>query len=285
MSVTTLDSNTALIVIDLQNGIVAYPTAHPVADVVKRASSLAETFRSHGLPVVLVNVAGGAPGSERLADGGEVIHREWRQGRFAQLVRYGQLIALQQRRYVFINSLGLIADRQEWCSHLMGDGGRNRHRIKQSVPDDGNGDDAQADSNEQDARRIEFESVIAQVINRGEEVSQYSRNAEAQPDTLVGWRVALLQIGDIQAAIDHDDRLQHMQRMQQPGLGIISPKIFIITGDEEIAADQENRQDRGQAVRQINQMPLLLAIRDFRQKMIQAGRQEQDQQIAELDQK
>jgi nicotinamidase-related amidase len=62
MTITTLDPKTALVVIDLQKGIVALPTAHPVNDVVKRASELLDAFRSRGLPVVLVNVAGGAPG-------------------------------------------------------------------------------------------------------------------------------------------------------------------------------------------------------------------------------
>jgi nicotinamidase-related amidase len=62
MALTTLDPRTALIVIDLQKGIVAFPTAHPVADVIKNARALADAFRSRGLPVVLVNVAGGAPG-------------------------------------------------------------------------------------------------------------------------------------------------------------------------------------------------------------------------------
>ena len=62
MALTTLDPKTALIVIDLQKGIVAFPTAHPTADVVKQASALADAFRRHGLPVVLVNVDGGAPG-------------------------------------------------------------------------------------------------------------------------------------------------------------------------------------------------------------------------------
>ena len=62
MALTTLDPKTALIVIDLQKGIVAFPTAHPAADVVKQASALADAFRRHGLPVVLVNVDGGAPG-------------------------------------------------------------------------------------------------------------------------------------------------------------------------------------------------------------------------------
>jgi nicotinamidase-related amidase len=62
MAVTTLDSKTALIVIDLQRGIVAFPTAHPVDEVVRHAGALANEFRRHGLPVVLVTVAGGAPG-------------------------------------------------------------------------------------------------------------------------------------------------------------------------------------------------------------------------------
>jgi len=62
LAVTTLDPKTALIVIDLQKGIVALPTVHPTSEVVKHASQLAAAFRRHGLPVVLVNVDGGAPG-------------------------------------------------------------------------------------------------------------------------------------------------------------------------------------------------------------------------------
>jgi nicotinamidase-related amidase len=62
LAVTTLDPKTALIVIDLQKGIVALPTVHPTSEVVQHASQLADAFRRHGLPVVLVNVDGGAPG-------------------------------------------------------------------------------------------------------------------------------------------------------------------------------------------------------------------------------
>jgi nicotinamidase-related amidase len=62
MSLTTLDPKTALIVIDLQKGIVGYPTVHPIGDVVKQARMLADAFRHHRLPVVLVNVDGIAPG-------------------------------------------------------------------------------------------------------------------------------------------------------------------------------------------------------------------------------
>jgi nicotinamidase-related amidase len=62
MPLTSLDPMTALIVIDLQKGIVGLPTAHPTGEVVSLARSLAEAFRSHRLPVVLVNVNAGAPG-------------------------------------------------------------------------------------------------------------------------------------------------------------------------------------------------------------------------------
>lgn len=62
MAVTTLDPKTALIVVDLQKGIAGREAAHPVADVVKNAVALLDAFRRHKLPVVLVNVAGGAPG-------------------------------------------------------------------------------------------------------------------------------------------------------------------------------------------------------------------------------
>jgi len=62
MALTMLDKNTALIVVDLQKGIVSLPTAHPMDGVVKNASDLADVFRQRGLPVILVNVDGGAPG-------------------------------------------------------------------------------------------------------------------------------------------------------------------------------------------------------------------------------
>ena len=62
MAITTLDDRTALVVIDLQKGLLAYPTLHPLPDVIARAARLATAFRRHRLPVVLVNAAGRAPG-------------------------------------------------------------------------------------------------------------------------------------------------------------------------------------------------------------------------------
>jgi nicotinamidase-related amidase len=62
MTVTTLDPKTALIVIDLQKGVIAHPCVHPITGIVQNAAALASAFRHLGLPVVLVNVAGTAPG-------------------------------------------------------------------------------------------------------------------------------------------------------------------------------------------------------------------------------
>ncbi|RKT21341.1 nicotinamidase-related amidase [Paraburkholderia sp. RAU2J] len=62
MALTTLDPKTALIVIDLQHGIVALPVVHPASEIVQRSVAVLDAFRRHGLPVVLVNVAAGAPG-------------------------------------------------------------------------------------------------------------------------------------------------------------------------------------------------------------------------------
>ncbi len=58
----TLDPTSALVLIDLQAGIVAGPKAHPVETVIANAARLAAAFRDRGQTVVLVNVAGGAPG-------------------------------------------------------------------------------------------------------------------------------------------------------------------------------------------------------------------------------
>lgn len=68
MPLTTLDPQSALIVVDLQQGIVNLPSVHPISTVVDRARALIEAFRSRQLPIVLVNVAGRAPGrTERQA--------------------------------------------------------------------------------------------------------------------------------------------------------------------------------------------------------------------------
>jgi nicotinamidase-related amidase len=62
MTISTLDEKSALLVVDLQKGIAGFPLAHPMADVVAGAVTLADAFRDRGLPVVLINADAGAPG-------------------------------------------------------------------------------------------------------------------------------------------------------------------------------------------------------------------------------
>lgn len=57
-----LERTPALVVIDLQTGILGRPTAHPMEQIVGNSAALADAFRAKGLPVVLVNVDGTAPG-------------------------------------------------------------------------------------------------------------------------------------------------------------------------------------------------------------------------------
>jgi nicotinamidase-related amidase len=64
MPLSQFDPHAALVVIDLQKGIVSgpMPTVHPVADIVANAAKLARAFRERQLPVVLVNVTAAPAG-------------------------------------------------------------------------------------------------------------------------------------------------------------------------------------------------------------------------------
>ena len=65
MPLTTLDERTALVIIDLQNGVVDVTARpHTAAEVVVRAAELADAFRAHDLPVVLVRVTAAPDGSD-----------------------------------------------------------------------------------------------------------------------------------------------------------------------------------------------------------------------------
>ena len=77
MPVTALDPKTALIVIDLQKGIAALTGAHPMAEIIERSSALAAAFRQRGLPVVLVNAVGVAPGRAEQSRGLDGLPAEW----------------------------------------------------------------------------------------------------------------------------------------------------------------------------------------------------------------
>jgi nicotinamidase-related amidase len=65
VTVSQLDPTAALVVIDLQRGIVDLTTEpYPAADVVTRSAALADAFRAAKRPVVLVRVSFAADGSD-----------------------------------------------------------------------------------------------------------------------------------------------------------------------------------------------------------------------------
>ncbi|WP_229924410.1 hydrolase [Streptomyces sulfonofaciens] len=67
MALSTLDERTALVLIDLQNGIVGAPTTPLTGpEVVARGVELADAFRAQGAPVVLVRVTHAADGSDAM---------------------------------------------------------------------------------------------------------------------------------------------------------------------------------------------------------------------------
>jgi nicotinamidase-related amidase len=62
MPISQLDRNAALVVIDLQKGIVSIPAPETGKEIVAKSAQLAQAFRRRNLPVVLVNVVAAAPG-------------------------------------------------------------------------------------------------------------------------------------------------------------------------------------------------------------------------------
>ena len=65
MAATALDSRTALVVIDLQRGLAAVPTVHPLRDVVSNTRRLAQAFRRAELPVVFATYSPSPDGQDR----------------------------------------------------------------------------------------------------------------------------------------------------------------------------------------------------------------------------
>jgi nicotinamidase-related amidase len=75
MPATAIDPRTALVVIDLQKGLSAFPTVHPFREIVANTARLAEAFRRAELPVVLVTVTFSPDGGDRLRSRTEVPQR------------------------------------------------------------------------------------------------------------------------------------------------------------------------------------------------------------------
>lgn len=64
MTGLTLGTDTALVLIDLQNGILGLPTTRPADAVLRKGVVLAEAFRARKLPVILVKVAWSPDGGD-----------------------------------------------------------------------------------------------------------------------------------------------------------------------------------------------------------------------------
>ena len=105
--VTTLDPQTALIVVDLQKSLVASPFIDPLAELIERTQTLPEAFRRLELPLVLVNVDGGAPGP--IEQPRNPIFRRRSTGPLRELGRQPSDIALTQRTSGAPASTGLEA--------------------------------------------------------------------------------------------------------------------------------------------------------------------------------
>lgn len=49
MAPTTLDPNTALIIVEIQQGIIGLPGIHPIGDIIGRPRELADAFRERDM--------------------------------------------------------------------------------------------------------------------------------------------------------------------------------------------------------------------------------------------
>ncbi|QCB43298.1 cysteine hydrolase [Sphingomonas sp. PAMC26645] len=77
MAVTLLDPKAALLIVDLQKGLRGLPTVHPMDAVIGNARRLALGFRSKSLPVVIITVAGAAPGRTETPQIAAVRSADW----------------------------------------------------------------------------------------------------------------------------------------------------------------------------------------------------------------
>ena len=99
MPLTALDPTTALIVIDLQKGIVDGPFIHPIGEIIHRTRALIHVFRAKKLPVVLVNVAGRAPVRTEQGPRGSTSFAEGWTGLLPQLDRQPGDIVVTKRSW------------------------------------------------------------------------------------------------------------------------------------------------------------------------------------------
>ena len=102
MPLSAIDPTPALVVVDLQKGLLAAPTKpYPVEQVLRRSARLAKEFRAYGLPVALVNVAGQAPGRTEAGHSGGERPPDWSDLAEPLDVTPGDILVTKQRWNAF----------------------------------------------------------------------------------------------------------------------------------------------------------------------------------------
>jgi nicotinamidase-related amidase len=103
---TTLDPATALVLIDLQHGITALPTAHPSEQIVDRCARLADAFRANDKLVIATKVA-------FARDGGDVIKTRTAESQtdVKPVPNYGEL-----RTEVGLSDRDIVVTKRNWSA-------------------------------------------------------------------------------------------------------------------------------------------------------------------------
>jgi nicotinamidase-related amidase len=104
MPLTQVDNVAALVVIDLQKGVVGLAVAHPINEIVDRSTRLARSFRELGLPVVLVNVTAAAPGRTDIQRPKRELPSDWSELVLELEQQPGGYIVSKQRVGAFIGT-------------------------------------------------------------------------------------------------------------------------------------------------------------------------------------
>lgn len=104
MSFTQIDTKTALLVIDLQYGIVALNTCHPTSPVIENCIKIIDKFRLLSLPICFVNVDGTALGRNEQVKSNTTKPANWSQLIGELNLQAGDLFITKQTWGAFTNT-------------------------------------------------------------------------------------------------------------------------------------------------------------------------------------
>ncbi len=101
MPVSSLDPKTALVVIDMQKGILGMPTVRPASEVLANVVRLVDAFRAKSRPVVLVRVGWSASGEDAVKTRNQVPAPPGQ--RSADFLEYADELKADGERDVFVH--------------------------------------------------------------------------------------------------------------------------------------------------------------------------------------